>query len=148
MVVLDDKSKYHQSYSTSSWGERECLHQISSQSMLRHFTKKHKCHGGTRGKVRCLPKSLGLIVWAPLMSLSNVMAIQPVVAETKVVKHSHPWSHVASGYKCKQTVTCVHSSLPLLHSNTSNDTNWSRFYRLLFTFSESETALMLSSFYI
>ncbi len=42
---------------------------------------KGKPHSGARAKAMGSPKSLGFILWEPLMSLPNFMAINPIVVE-------------------------------------------------------------------
>ena len=45
----------------SSSGQNEYMYQISSN----HQSKKHRPHGGIKGKVIESPKSVGFILWGP-----------------------------------------------------------------------------------
>ncbi len=61
MMALEEKLREHQSYYSSSWGDHECIYQISRQSiqaLLRYFTEnlKRERHSGTRGKIKASPK--------------------------------------------------------------------------------------------
>ncbi len=86
LMALDEETEDHQSFYNSSWGMHECLHQISWQSiqyLWRNFTQNRKCQprGGTTGKVKSSPKSLGYIVWVLWMSVHNVGPIHLVNVE-------------------------------------------------------------------
>ncbi len=79
------KLRNHQRYYNSSWGN-ECLNQISLQSiqqLSRYLTKSQKFHsyGGTRRNIRVPPKSGGVILWGPWMTVQNIMEIYPIAVE-------------------------------------------------------------------
>lgn len=77
--------------------------------MSKAFTLNQKCHTGTRGEVRGLPKSLGFMIWGPGRFIQNVAPIQPVEAEINhwISEHFDLFMVLIGTKKVRRAVTVI-----------------------------------------